>query len=125
MPRQPFLTVLSGREAGSVNFSATALADNPLMGQIAQAISSWSHAEAALCHLLSTAVSSDAEVIAPIYAELVMGGQHGKVLNALMLERVSDENYSIFRAIKKIHDRRASERHDLAHGLWGACPGIP
>lgn len=101
-------------------------AHRPELGLLAmQSISSWSLVEERKLRLFLTLLGGPNDNGAIAYLSITNIQARNHMIDRIAAERLSNERYSLLKAIQKLASSKIKERDKLAHWLWGYSDAVP
>ena len=117
MTRQPLKTRLPNT---GLSFGAGFLAQRPIAAAlVAQCLAMWTEVELQVARVLAAMLKADSEPVIAMYFTLANERAKREVMEAVAAYINTDAEKYLFDTIMKIKQSFASQRNDLAHGLFG------
>lgn len=124
MPRQPLRSKFSNVTGFSIGGGN--LADRPAMAAaIMKCIALWSDVEHQQAMILAKLLSADTPATIALYLSITQGFNRRRAVFAAASAVLGDREMELLKAIWAIGESIASQRNDLAHGIFGKCDEIP
>jgi hypothetical protein len=108
-----------------ITFGANALAERPNLALgIASVASAWTEIEVTLGILLSTMLHTEIRIGISMYLALKGSAAQDAVLSAAADAKLPIDLKREFAPLLRMIRKRAKERNDVVHGLWGVSPQL-
>ncbi len=123
MPPQPLSKV---NPSASVNFLSDTLLQHPHHASlIMRVVTIWSNADALLSQTAARFLDADYAVVMAMFQALASAEARRDALLAAANERLSKDDYNLFRAVLRVVRPSRQRRNDFVHHLWGTSAELP